>query len=243
MKLPKLSIVIPFFNEENTVTAVAESLIVALEHAGIPHEVLLVDNGSSDATRQRAKAVAEAQPAARLVVVAHNHGYGGGVLAGLAASVGDVLGFITGDGQVKPDAVVTVYRRLVESEFDFCKAIRQVRHDGWQRAVLSQWGNRVFRWCFPMLRTVDINGSPKLFTRPLYERLRLSSTDWFLDAEIVIKSHVAQAAIGEVGVESPPRQAGESHVRWSTVIEFLRNLARYRWGHALTEWQAGSTDS
>ncbi len=239
MEQPILSIVIPFFNEADNVSAVVGSLIAKLVKADITHEILLVDNGSTDATRERAQAVVKAHATARIVVVERNHGYGGGVLAGLCRARGRYLGFITGDGQVMPEAVLEVYRHLTESRLDFCKAVRQVRSDGWQRAALSRWGNRLFCWCFPMLRTYDINGSPKLFTRSMYERLQPTSTDWFLDAEIVIKAHLLRAAIGEVPVESPARASGESHVRWTTVVEFLRNLARYRWGRALVEWQTG----
>ena len=115
-----------------------------------------------------------------------------------------------------------------------CKAARLVRHDGPLRAALTRIGNRLFRWCFPQLATRDINGTPKLFTRALYARLRLDSKDWFIDAELMIKAALAGAAAGEVVVESPPREGGRSHVRWATVAEFLWNLVRYRWGHALT---------
>ena len=243
MTQPLLSVVIPFYNEADNVSAVSGLLAAALSAAKIPHELLLIDNGSTDATRRLAQAVADTEPGARVVVVERNRGYGGGVLAGLAASRGEVVGFMTGDGQVKPEAVVAVYRRLTGGGLDFCKALREVRHDGWKRAALSRWGNGLFRACFPVLRTQDINGTPKLMTRALYERLKPTSTDWFLDAEVVIKAHLLGASIAEVRVESPARQAGESNVRWTTVVEFLRNLARYRWGRALADWQTGSLSS
>jgi glycosyltransferase involved in cell wall biosynthesis len=230
---PLLSLVVPFFNESVTVIRVAEALLSTLRHAGLPHELLMVDNGSRDDTREYIEAAVRTHAAARLVVVPANLGYGWGVLEGLRQARGDVLGFMVGDGQVKPEAVVAVYRKLVEDDLSLCKAARTVRHDGAQRAALTRIGNRVFRWCFPQLTTTDINGTPKLFTRDLYVHAQLNSKDWFIDAELMIKAALAGAAVGEVMVESPARERGASHVRWGTVAEFLRNVARYRWGGAL----------
>jgi len=223
-----LSVVIPFFNESTNVSAVAEPLVLALRQAGISYELVLVDNGSWDDTRQHIHATVAKHPEARLVVVERNHGYGWGILEGLRHARGDVLGFIMGDGQVKPESVVRVYQTLIQENLEFCKGTRVVRYDGWQRVLLTRWGNRLFRLCFPTLKTSDINGTPKLFTRRLYEQMKPRSTDWFLDAELVIKASTARVAMGEVPVESPPRQLGRSHVNWGTVMEFLWNLLRYR---------------
>lgn len=228
-----LSLVIPFFNESVNVTTVSEQVIAELRKAGISYELLLVDNGSHDDTRQRIQAVVQEHPEARLVIVERNVGYGAGVLEGLRHANGDVLGFMWGDGQVDPQSVVQVYQKVIQEGLAFCKATRVVRHDGWRRALLTSVGNRLFRWCFPAIRTWDINGNPKVFTREWYGQLTLTSMDWFLDAECVIKTSLAGVPMGEVPTESPPRQAGRSHVRWRTVVEFAWNLVRYRWGGAL----------
>jgi glycosyltransferase involved in cell wall biosynthesis len=234
-----LSIVIPFFNESENVTVVAQGLLAALKRSGIAHELVLVDNGSHDDTRQRIEAVVQAHPEARLVVVERNLGYGWGILQGLRHARGDVLGYIMGDGQVESGSVAQVYQKLAAEALEFCKGTRVVRHDGWQRRLLTRWANRAFRWCFPSLKTSDINGGPKLFTRRLFDRLHLVSKDWFLDAELVIKASRAGVPMGELAVESPPRQSGRSHVRWSTVAQFLWNLARYRLGGALAQREQG----
>jgi N-formylglutamate amidohydrolase len=74
----------------------------------------------------------------------------------------------------------------------------------------------------------DINGTPKVFTRELHQRLELRSKDWFVDAEVMLKAHDLGARFAEVEVEFHRREAGASHVRASAVVEFLRNMLRYR---------------
>lgn len=234
---PVVSLVIPFYNEEANVKKVATGLSRALGETGLSYELILVDNGSRDRTQELIRSTLRDDASARLVEVENNRGYGGGVLAGLKEAHGEILGFAAGDGQSDPKAVVQVLNKLRSEGLDLCKADRGIRHDGWLRAAISKWGNRVFQWSFPGIGTRDINGTPKLFTAALYEKMKPSSTDWFLDAEIVIKAHWLGASVGETGVESPPREEGTSNVRWITLLEFLRNVARFRWGREMREWK------
>lgn len=237
---PELSLVIPFFNEQDNVEKVATGISTVLDAAGISHELILVDNGSADRTNELILSHVSGDPRCKLVEVKVNRGYGLGVLEGLRHASGQVRGFTVGDGQSSPHAVVRVFEKLKKDGLDLCKARREIRHDGSTRAAVSKWGNRIFEWSFPLLRTHDINGTPKLFTAELYEKLEPTSTDWFLDAEIVIKAHWLGASIGEAEVESPPRETGSSNVRWTTLVEFLRNVARFRWGRKIRAWKARS---
>lgn len=237
---PELSLVIPFFNEEENIEKVSAGISNVLDDAGISYELILVDNGSSDRTNELIRTRCADDPRCKLVEVKVNCGYGNGVLAGLRHASGDILGFTVGDGQSSPTAVIKVFEKLEAEGLDLCKARREIRHDGSTRAAVSKWGNRVFHWAFPVLGTTDINGTPKLFTSLLYQKVDPKSTDWFLDAEIVIKAHWLGARVGEADVESPPREAGSSNVRWTTLVEFLRNVARFRWGREIRDWRARS---
>lgn len=228
----KLSLAIPLYNEEANVEAVAEDLLRTLRAAGLDFELVLVDNGSRDRTGALLDALAAANPEVRKVTVAVNQGYGWGVLQGLAASSGEVVGFMGGDGQTDPGDVVRVYRKLVDEGLSFAKVRRVRRHDGPVRLLVTVLANLVFRLALG-LRTSDVNGTPKLLRRELYESLDLRSKDWFVDAEVMVKCARRGVRFGEVPVTFGARARGSSHVRLATLLEFLRNILEIRTGRTL----------
>lgn len=222
-----LSLVLPLYDEAESIERVARELVVALERSGEPFELILVDNGSRDATREIVARLAAADARVVPVSLDENAGFGGGVLAGLRASRGDLVGFMGGDGQVAAEDLVAVVRAARAGGFDLAKGRRIARHDGWRRRIVSVVYNGLFRLTFPC-RVHDVNGSPKVMRRSLLESLRLVSRDWFLDAEIVIKASVLKARIGEVPLTFRRRHGGGSHVRLAALMEFARNMLRYR---------------
>jgi hypothetical protein len=76
----------------------------------------------------------------------------------------------------------------------------------------------------------DINGKPKGLTRSAYERLELRSDDWFIDAEIVLEARRLGLTIGELPVVFRANPERASFVKPSAILEFLRNMLRYRLG-------------
>jgi glycosyltransferase involved in cell wall biosynthesis len=225
---PAFSLVLPFYNEEASAEETVSGLIGELARSGVVCELILVDNGSRDGTPSILKRLAEENPCAKVVTVAVNEGYGWGIICGLKQATAPNVGFMCGDGQIAPADVARVYRRLAEEGLDLCKVVRVVRHDGFKRRLISKLYNAIFPWFFPA-RSRDINGTPKLMRRRCYEEIAPGSRDWFIDAEIMIKAAEKAYTIGEVEVEFHPRPGGQSNVRFSTAVEFVRNMIRYRW--------------
>ncbi|MEW6075880.1 MAG: glycosyltransferase family 2 protein, partial [Candidatus Omnitrophota bacterium] len=128
-----LSLVIPLYNEADNIRELIGTLSAALEKEKIEYELVLVDNGSSDATGALIEEYARADNRIRRVNVRKNIGYGWGIIKGLEAAEGEHLGFMCGDGQIKPADVVRVYRKLTEERLDLCKVRRVYREDGLQR--------------------------------------------------------------------------------------------------------------
>ena len=220
-----LSLVIPLYNEEENVTPVAGALLETLGREAIPFELVLVDNGSGDGTAAAIDELRRDHPEVRKVTVPVNQGYGWGVLQGLAAAEGEILGFMGGDGQNDPSDVVQVYRRLLQERVPLAKVRRVQRQDGPSRVFVTAVANLLFRLLFG-LRTADVNGTPKLMTRDLYETLAPRSKDWFIDAEIMIGCARRGIPYAEVQTTFRARKGGSSNVRWATLLEFLRNIAR-----------------
>ncbi len=225
----RLGLSIPLYNEEEGCVREVEALLAALEQAGIPHQLALVDNGSQDATGRLVDQLARRHDGVLAVHLSPNAGYGGGILAGLAALDTPWLGWHWGDGQVRPEIVVAACQRMARGDLQLVKARRMERHDGLQRLFISTAYNRL---ACPLLgvRTRDVNGCPKIFTRAALEQLAPRSTDWLLDLEVVWGAERAGMAIDQVQAAMHPRQGGVSKVRSDTVVEFLKGMARARLG-------------
>lgn len=236
MSTPDFSLVVPLYNEEATVCGVASGLISEFRNGGCTFELVLVENGSLDGTGAKILGLREAFPEIRHVRVERNEGYGWGVLRGLSEATGRTVGFMGGDGQISAGDVKRVWETARANPGSLVKVRRVRRFDGPIRVLTSAGFNALMRLCFGCVSR-DINGTPKLFPGEWLTNMQLESKDWFLDAEVLLKAAALGKNVVEVDVAFRKREAGLSHVRWSAVLEFLRNIARYRLGREWIEWK------
>ena len=149
--------------------------------------------------------------------------------AGLEAARGAHLVVIDGDGQMPVSDIIKTYRLLQAGGYDLVKTFRAQRLDGAYRAALSRCYNVLFRLLFPgAAKFRDINSKPKVMTRAAYESMRLSSSDWFTDAEIMIEAIRSRLSIAEVSTIFLKNERRATLVPPSAIWEFLRNLLYYR---------------
>ena len=228
---PLLSLAIPLYDEEGNVASVTSDILGVFRKAEVPLQLILVDNGSHDSTRTVVQRLETECPEVLGVYLTSNQGYGGGILAGIAKASPDakIIGYMWGDGQIEGSDVIRVYRRLVSEKVEVAKARRVQRIDGWQRALISRCYNTLTLWLFH-ITSPDTNGCPKMFTRDCWERLNPKSTDWFLDAEVMIGVAEQGLRHAEVDVVGRARHSGQSKVGTGTVLEFCVNLFRTRAG-------------
>ncbi len=220
------SVVVPAYNEAENLKVLLPRLMSALEPLG-SFEVLLVNNASNDATSQVAAEFQTKYPRLRLVTEP-TLGYGRAVLAGLRESKGEYLGIIRSDNQEKSEDLTRMLQELAMGQSDFYKAVRRTRtNDGLRRIIISLVFNFLFHTLFD-LKSRDLNATPKVFTRRFYTGAQLESTDWFIDAEMVIKAEKLGYKIRETEIEYLPRLKGKSKVRTRHIFEFLGNMLRWR---------------
>jgi dolichol-phosphate mannosyltransferase len=229
--VPLLSLAVPCYNEAESIRNTATRLVESFHHRHLDLELVLVDNGSADETGAIIdRLAAEGLPVVK-EVVAVNQGYGYGVLRGLARCRGRFVGFICADGQVDADDVAKLFEIALNAKSPkLVKVRRRFRMDGFTRKMVSIFYNGFANVLFGGLGTIDINGNPKIMPRDAYERMNLHSCDWFLDAEVMIKAKRIGLPVFEMNVLGQMREGGSSNVRASTCWEFLRNLARARFG-------------
>jgi glycosyltransferase involved in cell wall biosynthesis len=235
--------VIPAYNEAGGITPVVTRLFEAFAAAGYRLELVVVDNGSTDATGQVLAGLAERFPLLVVHRVAVNEGYGHGVLEGIPRASGPWVGIIPADGQVDAEDVVRLYEAAVASDGRVvAKVRRRFRLDGIKRKLVSSLYNVFVLVLWPGIGTLDTNGSPKLLRRETLRAMHLTSRQWFLDPELMIKAHYLGLRVIELNVFARMRGTGLSHVRPSTCWEFLRELLRYRFTGVLSEWRRDQLD-
>ena len=228
--MPELSIAMPFYNEGRSVLRTVNDLVKELKKSNIDYEIILVNNGSKDDTDKYINMLTSKNKRLKKVLIKKNQGYGWGIIKGLNKCTGKYVGYIDGDGQIRPKDVVSCLKFLQKNkEFALCKGKRKEKHGTKQRKIVSYIFDILFTVLF--LRYIkDINAKPKIMKKEILKKLDLQSKGWFIDAEILIKFIKYGLKIGEVYVEVLPRKEGKSAVKPSIIKEFLISLAKARLG-------------
>lgn len=229
---PDLSVVVLCYRSGGEARSCAARIATVLLQAGVDqYQLVLVGNylaGSDDTTPQVVRELAAGDPRIVCSAVAKQGMMGWDLRSGLALATGECLAVIDGDGQVLVEDLVRVYRVLRDQRLDLAKTYRARRGDGIKRKLFSLVFNGLFHVLFPGLPMRDINAKPKILTRSAYEQLRLQSDDWFIDAEIMIQARRLGFRVGEIETEFLGLTGRRSFINATAVIQFLRNLARYR---------------
>jgi undecaprenyl-phosphate 4-deoxy-4-formamido-L-arabinose transferase len=139
---PELSIVVTVLNEEGTVDELYKRTVAAVD--GRPFELLVVDDGSSDHTFDRLRALHERDPRVRAVRFARNFGQHPAMHAGFTRARGDILVTMDGDLQNQPEDIPKLVA-AVESGADVASGRRVARRDSWGRTLPSRLINGMLR--------------------------------------------------------------------------------------------------
>ena len=215
----------PAYNEAGNIERAVRAAAEAGAQAGT-HEVVVVDDGSRDATGERLAALsAELGPRLRVIRHEHNRGYGAALRSGFAAAEGDLVFYTDSDNQFDLSELAGVIPLM--REWDAVLGYRIDRKDARRRLITSWVFNRLSCVVFG-LSVRDLNCSFKLFRRDVLRALPLESDDFFIDTEMVVRLHRAGFRFVERGVTHLPRLAGHSTVRPSDIPRTLMAVARMR---------------
>ncbi len=236
--VPELSLIMPCYNEQDSIPYTIPQLVQAFEKAGHRLELVACDNGSKDRSGELIRSFA----AQGMPVVYHrvepNEGYGNGVLKSIHVCTAPWIGVIPADGQVDAEDVARLFEALKHTDgMVLGKVRRRFRMDGPLRKVVSIFYNLFVWMLWPKLGSIDVNGTPKIVHRDVLAAMQLESKKWFLDPEIMIKAHYLGVRTLEMNVFARMRSNGLSHVRASTCVEFFFSLLSFKFGGALTAWR------
>ena len=195
-------------------------------------EIVLVANdwpGSQDETPRIAKELATRLSGVRCVAEPKAGAMGWDMRQGLESCRGRYLGVVDGDGQVPAEAVVICFDTIRREDWDIVKSYRQSRCDGSYRRAITLVYNWLFHAFFSASRVCrDINSKPKVLRRSAYQKMKLRSDDWFIDAEIILAALESGLRIHEVPITFQALEHRNSFTNAGTILEFLRNMLTYR---------------
>jgi glycosyltransferase involved in cell wall biosynthesis len=220
------------YRAEEHARRVVVPLYRALASQAVAYELILVANywSPDDRTPAIAEELAEGRRNVRVVAEPKQGDMGWDMRSGFREARGSYLVVIDGDGQVPVDYALEAYRVLKQTGAAIAKGRRYVREDGSVRSITSLGYNVLFRLLFGTRGLWDINGRPKALTRDAYERLALSTDDWFTDAEMLLKAKRLDLPTAEFPVRFLRNAARGSFVGLDTVWEFVRNMTAWRLG-------------
>ena len=147
---PKLSVVIPVYNEESVLPTLFSRLYVALDKLAVSYEIVFVNDGSKDRSAALLREQFQRRPGNTRVVLFHaNFGQHSAVMAGLAYARGDYVVTLDADLQNPPEEIGKLVTKLDEG-YDYVGTIRQQRQDSLWRRSFSKVINKVREWITPV---------------------------------------------------------------------------------------------
>lgn len=205
MQRPSVSLFFPVYRDESTVRIVAEKALHLLSSLSDEYEIIIVDDGSPDASGVVADQLAREHACIRVIHHASNLGYGAAVRSGLAASRFDYVCLTDGDDEYE----VEDFRKLLRlrGRYDLVITFRYKKiYSNW-RIFVSFVYNSMLRLLF-RIPFRDVSTGLRMVTREVLNDVGLVSTSPFIGAELAIKTMLKGYRVGEVGIQTFPRTFG-----------------------------------
>ena len=224
MTSPHLSIVIPLRDERENLRPLWEELRSSLMHSGKSFEVIFVDDGSTDGSREALVDIAREVPQVRVLYLEEPSGQSSALDAGFRASRGDLIVTMDADLQTDPADMLMMLEAL--GTLDALVGYRIRRCDSLSRRLVSRIANTIRnRVLGESIR--DTGCSLKVFRRPCVKRLSLrDGMHRFLPALLVLEGF----RIGQVGVGHRPRRWGRSkYGPASRLMRPITDLMAVKW--------------
>lgn len=208
MSLKSLSVFMPAFNEEDSITSTVEGVVTVLKELRIDWELLVINDGSKDKTAQVVKELEKKFPGVRLINHEKNEGYGAALKTGFREAKYPWVAFVDSDGQFDFSEI----KKLIDEtgEADIILGYRLNRADPFQRRIFT-WGWKMLAMVLLGLNVKDYSCGFKLIKKKVIEDISpIESEEKVTQIEMLIKAKKKGYKFAEVGVHHFPRTAGVS---------------------------------
>lgn len=222
MTAPKLSAVVPVYNERENVEALHGEIKGVLDREFPDHEIIFVDDGSTDGSVEVVSKLCEGDPRTKLVAFRRNFGQTAAISAGFHHASGEIVVALDADRQNDPADIPKLVREL--GDHDVASGWRADRKDGFTRTLPSRVANGLIS-CVIGLKLHDYGCTLKAYRREVLEGVRLYGEQHrFIPALLWQRG----ARVKEVPVNHRPRTAGRGKYGLGRTTRVLYDLMSIR---------------
>jgi glycosyltransferase involved in cell wall biosynthesis len=222
-----LSVIIPIYNEKSTITTLLER-VIATKLAG---EIILIDDGSNDGTREILAAM-EGTQGIRVIIHSKNQGKGAAVRSGISLATGDVVLIQDADLEYDPRDYPALLKPIEEGIAD---VVYGSRFMGGPRRVTMFWhllANKILTLTTNLLYDTilsDMETGYKVFRREILQNIKLRANRFDFEPEFTAKILKQKVRIFEVPISFNPRDYAEGKkIKFIDAIEAFWALVKYR---------------
>ncbi|MBA2435602.1 MAG: glycosyltransferase family 2 protein [Chthoniobacterales bacterium] len=222
-----LSVIFPAFNEEANIRYTVEAARLVLPKLAQTWEIILVNDGSRDATTPICDELAAQYPEVRAIHHVENRGYGAALKSGILAARLEYIFFTDSDGQFDLQEL----ENLIDwaSHYEIVTGYRAKRQDPPHR-LINAWGWRTLVRMVLGVKVRDIDCAFKIFQRSVFDRVQIRSVGAMVNTEILAQANSFGMRIHEVKVSHYPRRAGKpSGANLKVIAKAFKELFRL-WG-------------
>lgn len=216
----QLSVFLPVYNEEGNLSPLHEKLTAAMAQLGRTYEVIYVDDGSTDRSYEVLKAIAQADPRAKVVRFRRNYGQTAAMAAGILAASGEILIPMDADLQNDPADIVRLLEKLDEG-YDVVSGWRKDRQDkAVTRKLPSFFANKLISK-ISGVHLHDYGCSLKAYRRDVLKDVKLYGE---MHRFIPIYASWVGARVAEIPVTHHPRVHGSSKYGLNRIFKVVLDL-------------------
>jgi glycosyltransferase involved in cell wall biosynthesis len=217
---PAISVVVPLYNEVDNLNDLHREMMAALESTGRPFELVLVDDGSTDGTRDRLISLESEDPRVKVVLLRRNFGQTAAFSAGFDRAEGEIVVTSDGDLQNDPADIPHLLEKMESEDLDMVCGWRRERQDPLSKRIPSFFANRLISWATGV-RLHDYGCSLKAMRAEVVRGLRLyGEMHRFIPA---VASWMG-VTLAEVPVNHRPRTRGTSKNGIGRTVRVLLDL-------------------
>ena len=198
----------PAYNDQHTIEKIVRTAPDEIRKVTDDFEVLAVDDGSRDRTREILEKLRGELPFLRVIHHERNRGYGAALISGFTNATKDVIFYTDGDGQYDVTEIHNLLAVLGPA-VDLVNGYKIQRADAWYRIIVGEVYRRSMRRAF-RLSIRDVDCDFRLFRRHIFDSISLESRSGVICVEMAKKFELAGLRMVEVPVSHYPRLHGSS---------------------------------
>jgi len=206
--MPSLTIFFPCYNDAKSIGKLVKEADKTASRLAKDYEIIVVDDGSKDDSREILKGLKNKFKRLRLVFHEKNRGYGGVLQTGFKSAKKELVFYTDGDGQYDVGELKLLWW-LMTDDVDIVNGIKMDRQDYRHRVVLGNLYAFLMRWLF-LLKIIDVDCDFRLIRRDFLRKMSLNSTSGAVCVELVKRLELAGANFRQVEVHHYPRLFGSS---------------------------------